>query len=88
VDLSARFWVPFLRSIFDPFLANSQSRICLFYGTFWIWRCLLDPFSDDFLTVHLTMILVRFKQDFTLVDFWWIFGGSSVDLSANLHHTD
>jgi hypothetical protein len=52
-----RFLVPFLRSIFDPFLANSQSRICLFYGTFSISRCLLDPFSDDFLTVHLTAVL-------------------------------
>jgi hypothetical protein len=51
------FLVPFLRSIFDPFLANSQSRICLFYGTFSISRCLLDPFWDPFWDVHLTAVL-------------------------------
>jgi hypothetical protein len=52
VDLCPRFLVPFLRSIFDPFSDFSLRAICLFYGTFSISRCLLDPFSDDFLTVH------------------------------------
>ncbi len=56
VDFSVRFLVPFLRSIFDPFLAFARFAICLFYGTFSISRCLLDPFSDDFLTVHFIMI--------------------------------
>jgi hypothetical protein len=51
------FLLPFLRSIFDPFWDFSLRAICLFYGTFSISRCLLDPFSDDFLTVHLVTIL-------------------------------
>jgi hypothetical protein len=62
VDLCPRFLVPFLRSIFDPFLDFSLRAICLFYGTFWISRCLLDPFSDDFLTVHLVTILPPFTS--------------------------
>ena len=49
--------VPFLGSIFAPFLVNSQSRICLFYGTFWISGVVLDPFWDLFWDVHLSMIL-------------------------------
>jgi hypothetical protein len=53
VDFSVRFLVPFLRSIFDPFLANSQSRICLFYWTFWPTRVVFGPFLDVFWTVHL-----------------------------------
>jgi hypothetical protein len=46
----------FSGSIFDPFLVNSQSKICLFYGTFSISMAVLDPFLDVFLTVHLSMI--------------------------------
>jgi hypothetical protein len=53
VDLCPRFLVPFLRSIFAPFLVNSQSRICLFYGTFWPTRVVFGPFLDRFFTVHL-----------------------------------
>jgi hypothetical protein len=60
VDLCPRFLVPFLRSIFDPFSDFSLRAICLFYGTFWISRCLFGPFLDVFLTVHLLMILVAF----------------------------
>jgi hypothetical protein len=56
------FLLPFLRSIFDPFWDFSLRAICLFYGTFWISRCLLDPFSDDFLTVHLVTILPPFTS--------------------------
>ena len=56
VDFSVRFLVPFLRSIFDPFLDFSLRAICLFYGTFWISRCLFGPFLDGFLTVHFIMI--------------------------------
>ena len=50
--------MPFLRSIFDPFLDFSWTRICLFYGTFWISRCLFGPFLDGFLTVHFIVIFV------------------------------
>ncbi len=50
------FLVPFFGSIFPLFLVNSQSRICLFYGTFWISRVVLDPFWDPFWTVHFIMI--------------------------------
>jgi hypothetical protein len=49
----SRFLVPFLSSIFPLFLVNSQSRICLFYGTFSISRVVPDPFLDPFWTVHL-----------------------------------
>jgi hypothetical protein len=42
------FCTPFLGSIFDPFLVNSQSRICLFYGTFWPTRVVFGPFLDLF----------------------------------------
>jgi hypothetical protein len=62
VDLCPRFLVPFLRSIFAPFLVNSQSRICLFYGTFWPTRVVFDPFLDGFLTVHLVTILPPFTS--------------------------
>ena len=56
----------FLGSIFDPFLDFSWTRICLFYGTFSISMSVLDPFSDDFLTVHLVTIL----PPFTSVELW------------------
>jgi hypothetical protein len=52
VDLCPRFLVPFLRSIFDPFLALVRFAIWLFYGVFSPSMSVLDPFSDDFLTVH------------------------------------
>ncbi len=69
VDFCPRFLVPFLRSIFDPFLDFSWTRICLFYGTFQFSGAVFDLFLD----VLLTVLLGRFKQDFTLVDFWWIY---------------
>jgi hypothetical protein len=47
-SLSVDFCTPFLGSIFDPFLDFSWTRICLFYGTFSISRCLLDPLLDLF----------------------------------------
>jgi hypothetical protein len=72
VDLCPRFLVPFLRSIFDPFLANSQSRISLFCWAFWISRCLLDPFSDDFLTVHFIALLPTFGFVSLARDYPWI----------------
>jgi hypothetical protein len=56
------FLVPFLRSIFDPFLANSQSRISLFYGTFSMSMVVFGPFSDVFWTVLLVTILSTFHQ--------------------------
>jgi hypothetical protein len=56
VDLCPRFLVPFLRSIFDPFLDFSWTRICLFYGTFLILGTVLDPFWDLFWTVHFIKI--------------------------------
>jgi hypothetical protein len=43
--------VPFLGSIFAPFLVNSQSRICLFYGTFSMSKVVFGPFLDVFWTV-------------------------------------
>ena len=60
VDFSVRFLVPFLRSIFDPFLANSQSRISLFQRVSCPSKVVFGPFLDGFLTVHLLMILVAF----------------------------
>jgi hypothetical protein len=48
VDLCPRFLVPFLRSIFDPFLAFARFAICLFYGAFWISRWVLTSFGPDF----------------------------------------
>ena len=62
-NISPRFLVDFLTSILHPFLDFSLRAICLFYGTFSISRCLLDPFSDDFLTVHLPMILPTLGLD-------------------------
>jgi hypothetical protein len=56
VDFSVHFLVRFLRSIFDPFLVNSQSRICLFQRVSWISGVVLDPFWDLFWDVHLSMI--------------------------------
>ena len=50
VDFSVRFLVPFLRSIFDPFLAFARFAICLFYGAFWILRWVFDPFWPRFWT--------------------------------------
>jgi hypothetical protein len=50
------FLLPFLRSIFAPFLANSLRAICLFYGTFSISMVVLDPLLDLFCTVHFIMI--------------------------------
>ena len=52
--------MPFLRSIFDPFLAFARFAICLFYGAFWISGVVLDPFWDPFLNVHLTAVLTTF----------------------------
>jgi hypothetical protein len=51
-SLSVDFCTPFLGSIFAPFLVNSQSRICLFYGTFSMSKVVFGPFLDVFLTVH------------------------------------
>ena len=65
-SLSVDFCTPFLGSIFAPFLVNSQSRICLFYGTFWPTRVVFGPFLDGFLTVHLSTIL----PPFTSVELW------------------
>jgi hypothetical protein len=56
-DFESHFWAPFLGSIFAPFLVNSQSRICLFYGTFSISMAVLDPFWDLFWDVHLAVLL-------------------------------
>jgi hypothetical protein len=61
-SLSVDFCTPFLGSIFAPFLVNSQSRICLFYGTFWLTRVVFGPFSDVFWTVLLVTILSTFHQ--------------------------
>ena len=56
MDLCPRFLVPFLRSIFDPFLANSLRAICFIYWVFSISMSVLDPFLDPFLHVHFIMI--------------------------------
>jgi hypothetical protein len=50
------FLVPFLGSIFDPFLANSLRASCWFYGTFSMSKVVFGPFLDGFLTVHLVTI--------------------------------
>jgi hypothetical protein len=44
----------------DPFLVNSQSRICLFYGTFSISHAAGDPFLGQFLTVHSPVLFRTF----------------------------
>jgi hypothetical protein len=51
------FLLPFLRSIFDPFLAFAGFMICLFCGTFWPSKVVFGPFWDPFWDVHLSMIL-------------------------------
>ena len=56
-SLSVDFCTPFLGSIFDPFLVNSQSRICLFYGTFRLREWIFGPFLDRFFTVHFIALL-------------------------------
>ena len=50
------FLVPFLGSIFDPFLDFSWTRICLFYGVSCPSKVVFGPFLDVFLTVHFIMI--------------------------------
>jgi hypothetical protein len=95
VDLCPRFLVPFLRSIFAPFLAFVRFAICLFHGTFWISRCLLDPFSDDFLTVHFiallpTLGLISLPRDYSWIASNKIRGSSAlrfVDLLGEITRT-
>jgi hypothetical protein len=58
VDFSVRFLVPFLRSIFDPFLANSQSRISLFQRVSCPSKVVFGPFLDVFLTVHFIALFI------------------------------
>jgi hypothetical protein len=62
VDLASISWVgflvPFLRSIFAPFLAKSLRAICLFYGTFSMSMVVWALFLGGFLTVHLTAIFI------------------------------
>jgi hypothetical protein len=48
----------FLGSIFDPFLVNFQSRICLFQRVSCPSKVVFGPFLDVFLTVHLTAIFI------------------------------
>jgi hypothetical protein len=51
--------VPFLRSIFDPFLDFSWTRICLFQRVSCPSKVVFGPFSDVFWTVHFITILPR-----------------------------
>jgi hypothetical protein len=51
------FLLPFLRSIFDPFLAFAGFMICLFCGTFWPSKVVFGPFWDPFWDVHLAVLL-------------------------------
>jgi hypothetical protein len=61
VDFSVRFLVPFLRSIFDPFLANSQSRISLFQRVSCPSKVVFGPFLDGFLTVHFIALFTSWR---------------------------
>jgi hypothetical protein len=56
------FLVPFLGSIFAPFLAKSLRAICLFYGVSCPSKVVFGPFSDVFWTVLLVTILSTFHQ--------------------------
>ncbi len=59
----AGFLLPFLRSILGCILDFSWTRICLFQRVSWISHAAADPFSDDFLTIHFTMIFITFGPD-------------------------
>ncbi len=68
-DFESHFWAEFWFRFWGCILDFSWTRICLFYGTFQFSGAVFDLFLD----VLLNVLLGRFKQDFTLVDFWWIY---------------